>query len=145
VLGAVLPDGLGRVERGRTAAVQLSAVAALGVLAWLAVGVLPTPSGAVSAFLTELVNAVALVAIGSTSIALLPFGRLAGRAVMQWSRPLWLAMALVVYTVLFALLLPVASLAQTGTGAVVVVMAAVAFAVVALSVWLWERYVEPAR
>ncbi|QNE37444.1 hypothetical protein F1C12_00165 [Leifsonia shinshuensis] len=145
VLGAVLPDGLGRAERGRTSAVQLSAVAALGVLAWLAVGVLPTPSGAVSAFLIELVNAVALVAIGSTSIALLPFGGLAGRAVMQWSRPLWLAMALVVYTVLFALLLPVASLAQTGAGAVVVVIAAVAFAVVALSVWLWERYVEPAR
>ncbi|WP_370054202.1 Ig-like domain-containing protein [Leifsonia sp. EB41] len=145
VLGAVLPEGLGRVERGRTAAVQLSAVAALGVLAWLMVGVLPTPSGAPSAFLVELVNSVALVAIGSTAIALLPFGRLTGRAVLQWSRPLWLAMALVVYTVLFALLLPVASLAQTGAGAVAVVIAAVVFAAVALSVWLWERYVEPAR
>ncbi|MEY9953017.1 hypothetical protein [Leifsonia sp. EB34] len=145
VLGAVLPEGLGRVERGRTAAVQLSAVAAFGVLAWLAVGVLPTPSGAPSAFLMELVNAVALVAIGSAAIALLPFGGLAGRAVLQWSRPLWLGMALVVYTVLFALLLPVASLAETGAGVVVIVIAAVVFAVVGLSVWLWERYVEPAR
>lgn len=145
VLGAVLPEGLGRVGLGRTAAVQLSAVAALGVLAWLTVGVLPTPSGALSAFLVELVNSVALVAIGSTAIALLPFGRLTGRAVLQWSRPLWLAMALVVYTVLFALLLPVASLAQTGAGAVAVVIAAVVFAAVGLSVWLWERYVEPAR
>ena len=145
VLGAVLPEGLGRVERGRTAAVQLSAVAAFGVLAWLVVGVLPTPSGALSAFLVELVNAVSLVAIGSTAIALLPFGRLAGRAVLQWSRPLWLAMALVVYTVLFALLLPVSSLAQTGAGVVTVVIAAVVFAAVGLSVWLWERYVEPAR
>lgn len=145
VLGAVLPDSLGRVERGRTAAVQLSAVAACGVLAWLAVGVLPTPSGAPSAFLIELANAIALVAVGSTAIALLPFGRLAGRAVLQWSRPLWLAMALVVYTVLFALLLPVASPAQTGAGVVAVVLAAVAFAGVGLSVWLWERFVEPAR
>ncbi|MEN2737097.1 Ig-like domain-containing protein [Microbacterium sp. X-17] len=145
VLGAVLPEGLGRVERGRTAAVQLSAVAAFGVLAWLTVGVLPTPSGAVSAFLVELVNAVALVAIGSTALALLPFGRLAGRAVLRWSRPLWLAMALVVYTVLFALLLPVSSLAETGAGVVAVVVIAVVFAAVALSVWLWERYVEPVR
>jgi hypothetical protein len=145
VLGAVLPAGMGRVERGRTAAVQLSAVAAAGVLAWLTVAVLPTPTGVVSAFVVELVNAVALVAIGSTAIALLPFGGLAGRAVLQWSRPLWLAMGLVVYTVLFALLLPVASLVQTGAGAVAAVIAALAFAVVGLSVWLWERYVEPAR
>jgi len=50
-----------------------------------------------------------------------------------------------VYTVLFALLLPVASLVQTGAGAVAAVIAALAFAVVGLSVWLWERYVEPAR
>nr|WP_246313020.1 Ig-like domain-containing protein [Leifsonia shinshuensis] len=145
VLGAVLPEGMGRVERGRTAAVQLSATAALGVLAWLAVGLLPTPSGAPSAFLIELVNSVALVAIGSTAVALLPFGGLAGRAVLQWSRPLWLAMGLVVYTVLFALLLPVASLVRSGTGVVAVVIAALAFAVLSLSVWLWERYVEPAR
>lgn len=145
VLGAVLPDGIGRVERGRTAAVQLSAVAAFGVLAWLAVGVLPAPTGEVSAFFVEAANAVALVAIGSTAIALLPFGGLAGRAVLQWSRPLWLALGIVVYTVLFALLLPVASLVQTGAGVVAVVIAALAFAVLSLSVWLWERYVEPAR
>jgi hypothetical protein len=141
----VLPDRIGRSERGRTAAVQLCAVAAFGVLAWLAVGVLPAPSGDVSAFFVELADAIALVAIGSTSIAMLPFGGLPGRAVMQWSRPAWLVLGVVVYTMLFALLLPVASLVQTGAALVVVVIAVLAFAVLSLSVWLWERYVEPVR
>lgn len=145
VLGAVLPEAADRIARGRTAAVQLSAVAAFGVLAWLTVGVLPTPSGAASAFVVELANSIALIAIGSTAIALLPFGGLAGRAVLRWSRPLWLALALVVYTVLFALLLPVASLVQAGAGMVAVVVAALVFAVLSVSVWLWERYVEPVR
>ncbi len=145
VVGAVLPEAAGRIARGRTAAVQLSAVAAFGVLAWLVVGVLPSPSGDISAFVRELANSIALIAIGSTAIALLPFGGLAGRAVLRWSRPLWLAMALVVYTVLFALLLPVASLVQAGSGMVALVVAALVFAVLSVSVWLWERYVEPAR
>ncbi len=145
VLGALLPEAADRVARGRTAAVQLSAVAAVGVLAWLTVGVLPAPSGDASAFVVELANSVALTAIGSTAIALLPFGGLAGRAVLRWSRPLWLVMALVVYTLLFALLLPVASLVEAGAGVVTVVVAALVFAVLSVSVWLWERYVEPAR
>lgn len=145
VLGAVLPEAADRIERGRTAAVQLCAVAAFGVLAWLTVGVLPAPSGDASAFVRELANSIALIAIGSTAVALLPFGGLAGRAVLRWSRPLWLAMALVVYTVLFALLLPVASLVQTGGGVAVAVVGALVFAALSVSVWLWERYVEPLR
>ncbi|MGN6426355.1 MAG: Ig-like domain-containing protein [Leifsonia sp.] len=145
VLGVMLPEGTDRVVRGRVAAVQVSAVAALGVLAWLTVGVLPSPSGSVSAFAVELANAVALVGIGSTAVALLPVGGLAGRAVFQWSRPIWLGLSLVVYTVLFALLLPVASLATTGAGVFVVAGLALAFAVMCVCVWLWERYVEPAR
>jgi hypothetical protein len=145
VLGAVLPEAAGRIARGRTAAVQLCAVAAFGVLAWLTVGLLPAPSGDASAFVRELANSITLISIGSTSVALLPFGGFAGRAVLRWSRPLWLAMALVVYTVLFALLLPVASIVQTGSGVVVLVVGALVFAAMSVSVWLWERYVEPAR
>lgn len=145
VVGVALPETAGTNPRGRTAAVQLSAVAALGVLAWLTVGLLPSPTGDASAFGRELANSIALLAIGSTAIALLPFGGLAGRAVLRWSRPLWLAMALVVYTLLFALLLPVASLVQAGAGGVAAAIAALVFAVLSVSVWLWERYVEPAR
>ncbi|AAT89464.1 hypothetical protein ATY41_09055 [Leifsonia xyli subsp. xyli] len=145
VLGVPLPDGRARVARGRIATVQLSAIAAIGVLAWLAVGALPSPSGGFSAFFVEFANALSLLGIGSAAIALLPIGQLPGRAVFLWVRPLWLGLNLVVYTMLFALLLPVASLIQNGTDLVAILAAALVFAVLSVSVWLWERYIEPAR
>ncbi|RDV46302.1 hypothetical protein DOE76_03945 [Leifsonia sp. ku-ls] len=144
VLAVTVGPHAGRVRRGRVAAVQISAVAALGVLAWLAVGVLPAPTGWFSALLVELVNAVALVGIGSAAILLLPVGGLAGRAVAQWSRWLWGGLSLVVYTVLFALLLPVASLIERGVGVVAIVGVAAGFAAASVAFWLWERYVAPA-
>ena len=145
VLGVVIAPEVGRVARGSIAAVQVSATAALGVLAWLLTGVLPAPSGAVSAFVVECANALAMVGIGSSAIALLPLGGLAGRAVFQWSRLVWTGLSLVVFTLLFALLLPVASLVENGTGMIAATVVALAFAVLSVSAWLWERYVEPAR
>lgn len=145
VLGVAIAPEVGRIVRGRIAAVQISATAALGVLAWLLTGILPAPTGGVSAFLLEGANALAQVGIGSSAIALLPVGGLAGRAIFQWSRLLWTGMSLVVYTLLFALLLPVASLVEAGSGLIVATIAALVFAVISVSVWLWQRYVEPAR
>ncbi|MFF1635003.1 hypothetical protein [Leifsonia sp. NPDC058248] len=145
ILGVALVEGTGRAARGRLAAVQLAGLAAAGVLAWLTVGILPTPTGIVSAFLLELVNAVALLALGSAAVALIPVGILAGRAVLQWSRLMWLGLSLVVYTLLFALLLPVASLVESGGNWPVVMLVALGFAALSLCVWLWDRFVEPSR
>lgn len=145
VLGVALAPEVARVARGRIAAVQVSAIASLGVLAWLLTGVLPAPTGGVSAFLLECANALAMVGIGSAAVALLPLGGLAGRAIFQWSRLMWAGLSLVVFTLLFALLLPVASLVENGTGILAASVVAIAFAVLSVSTWLWERYVEPAR
>lgn len=144
VLGLAIGPHAGRVRRGRVAALQVSAVAAVGVLAWLAVAVLPAPSTPFTASLAVFVNVLALVGIGSASVMLLPIGGLAGRAIVQWSRWLWGGLSLVVYTVLFALLLPVASLVERGVGVIVIVGAAVGFAAASLAFWLWERFVAPA-
>ena len=145
LLGVVLTEGAGRVARGRVAATQVAAIAALGVLAWLTVGLLPEPSGVGSAFAVELVNAISLLALGSAAVSLLPVGGLAGRAVFQWSRLAWIGLSLIVYTLLFALLLPVASLVETGQSSIVLILAALGFAALSVCVWLWERYVEPER
>jgi len=145
ILGVALADGVGRAARGRVAAVQLAGIAAFGVLAWLTVGVLPQPSGVFTAFATELANALSLLGLGTAAIALIPVGGLAGRAVFQWSRLMWLGLSLVVYTLLFALLLPVASLVATGRNLIVLAVAALAFATLSVCVWMWERFVEPAR
>ncbi|GAB3580769.1 hypothetical protein GCM10027406_20830 [Leifsonia lichenia] len=145
ILGVAFSGAAGRVARGRVAAVQVAGVALLGVIAWLTVGALPQPTGVVSAFVRELANGVSLLGLGSAAIALLPIGGLAGRAIFQWSRGVWLGLGLVVYTLLFALLLPVASLVETGQGTLVVAIAVFAFAALSVCVWLWEKYVEPAR
>ncbi|WP_158865034.1 Ig-like domain-containing protein [Leifsonia sp. AG29] len=145
VLGVVFEPHVGRARRGHVAAVQACSVAALGVIAWLTVGLLPAPAGVVSAFLVELANSLALLGLGSAAVVLLPFGSFSGKAIARWSRWFWLALTLVVYTLLFALLLPVASLVQAGAGLIIVVVAAVVFAALSVSTWLWERYVEPAR
>jgi hypothetical protein len=115
------------------------------VLAWLTVGLLPTPAGVGSAFAIEFANSLALLALGSAAISLLPVGGLAGRVIYLWSPLVWIGLSLVVYTLLFALLLPVGSLVETGASAPVLILAALGFAVLSLSVWLWERFVEPAR
>ncbi|WP_223691075.1 hypothetical protein [Leifsonia poae] len=145
VLSVVVADGASRTTRARIAAVQVTGLATVGVLAWLAVGILPTPSNSLSAFATELANSLALLGLGSAAIMLLPVGPLAGRAVFQRSRLGWLALSLVIDTLLFALLLPVASLVGSGQNTVVLVVAAIGFAALSVSVWLWERYVEPSR
>jgi hypothetical protein len=145
LIGVVLAENAGRIARGRVAAIQVAAIAALGVLAWLTVGLLPEPSGIGSAFAVELANAISLVGLGSAAVSLLPVGGLAGRAVFQWSRSVWIGLSLIVYTLLFALLLPVASLVETGRSSVALILAAVGFAALSVCVWLWERYVEPAR
>ncbi|MGO4300724.1 Ig-like domain-containing protein [Leifsonia sp. RAF41] len=144
VLGLAVGPHAGRARRGRIAALQVSAVAALGVLAWLAVGLVAAPTTPLAAFLSVLVNVLALVGIGSAAVMLLPIGGLAGRAIAQWSRWLWGGLSLVVYTVLFALLLPVASLVERGVGVTVIVGVAVGFAAASVAFWLWERYVAPA-
>ncbi|MFF1574091.1 hypothetical protein ACFVWR_15215 [Leifsonia sp. NPDC058292] len=145
ILGIALVEGTSRVARGQVAAVQLAGIATVGVLAWLTVGIIPEPTGVVSAFATELANSLSLLGLGTAAIALIPVGGLAGRAVFQWSRLVWLGMSLVVYTLLFALLLPVASLVETGENLIILVIATLAFAVLSVCVWMWERFVEPAR
>jgi hypothetical protein len=145
LVGVVVAPGLSRIASGRLAAAQVAGLAGVGVLAWLLIGPLPAPSDALTAFGTELADAVTLLAIGSAAISLLPVGRFAGRAIFLWSRRVWGALSLAVYTVLFALLLPVASLWNAGTASLLLIVGVVAFAALSVAFWLWERFVEPAR
>jgi hypothetical protein len=136
---------LSRVAQGRVAAAKVAGLTGVGVLAWLILGPLPDPTDALSAFGTELTGSIALLAIGSAAISLLPVGSFAGRTVFLWSRRVWGALSLAVYTVLFALLLPVQQLWNAGNASVVLVVGVVAFAALSVAFWLWERFVEPAR
>ena len=145
VVGLTIPPGVSRVAHGRLAIAQVTGLAGVGVLAWLLVGLLPQPADILTAFVTELANSIALIAIGSAAILLVPVGHLAGRAIFLWSRRIWAALSLAVYTPLFALLLPVESLWRGGNAAVVLIVGVIGFAALSVAIWLWERFVEPSR
>lgn len=129
--------------RGRLALARIAAAAALGSLAWLASTAAGEPSDGVGALVIEAVNLTAIAGIGSASIALLPIGPLGGRALLEWSRPAWLATALVAFTLLFGLLGPTAASPGATDTLVGLLLAALAFAAMAWGAWAWRRYVRP--
>jgi hypothetical protein len=129
---------------GRIAAITIGSLTSLAALGWLAVGVLPAPNTAVAAFTAEFVNAVVLVAIGSAAVLMLPLGTLPGRMILRWSWGIWLAGAVAVDTVLFAILVPIGRLNSSGTGTIAFAVGTIGFAAISISVWLWQRYIAPA-
>jgi hypothetical protein len=130
--------------RGKIAAITVGSLTALAAIGWLAIGVLPEPNTAVAAFTAEFVNAVVLVAIGSAAVLMLPLGTLPGRMILRWSWGIWLAGAVAVDTVLFAILVPIGRLNTSGTGTILFAVCTIGFAAISSSVWLWQRYIAPA-
>jgi hypothetical protein len=130
--------------RGKIAAITVGSLTGLATIGWLAVGVLPEPNTAVAAFTAEFVNAVVLVAIGSAAVLMLPLGTLPGRMILRWSWGIWLAVAIAVDTVLFAILVPIGRLNTSGTGTILFAVCTIGFAAISISVWLWQRYIAPA-
>jgi hypothetical protein len=143
VIVTVSVTGGSAIARGKVAAVQVGALAALASVGWIAVGLLPVATTTVTAFVSEFANAVVLLAIGSAGVLLLPLGSLPGRAILQWSRGMWLGITVAVDTVLFAILVPTQRLHAHGAGAVTFAVCILGFATVSVSVWLWQRYVAP--
>lgn len=130
--------------RGKIAAITVGSLAALAAVGWLVIGILPAPNTVVTAFTAELVNAVVLVAIGSAAVLMLPLASLPGRVILRWSWGIWLAAAVAVDTVLFAILVPIGRLSTSGTGTVLFAVCTIGFAAISVSVWLWQRYIAPA-
>ncbi len=133
-----------RSARGLLSLFRIGTVFTFGILAWLASTLLGTPSGFADILLTEVVNIAATAGIGSAAILLIPLGSLDGRALLVWSRPAWFASAVIVLTVLFALLAPVVDVWQHSSGILVGLLIVLLFGAVGFSVWLWRRLIQPA-
>lgn len=130
-------------DRGQLGLARIGAVFATGLVAWLATTLIGTPVGFAGSFAAELVNIVAMTALGSAAIMMVPLGDLSGRAVLNWSRPAWFASALVVFTVLFAFLSPTLDAWQEQVAAIAVLVVLITFGAVGISLWLWRRVVTP--
>lgn len=128
---------------GRLALARIAAAAGLGSIAWLVSALAGEPSGGAGAMLVEAVNLTAIAGIGSASIALLPLGPLGGRAMLAWSRPVWLGSAFVGFTLLFGLLGPTATVPGAGETLVGLLLGSLAFAAVGAGTWAWNRHLRP--
>ncbi|UFS59850.1 hypothetical protein [Subtercola endophyticus] len=149
VLSLVTAVGLSRRQAARLAGLQLGALLGLGTVAWLALVWLPGIAGAnatanpVAALANETLTTIVLGAFGATAVLVLPFGSLAGRAVYEWSKPIWLGLTLVSFTLLAAVVAPSFEQAGRSFALAQTVVIAVAFAAVSLSVWVWYTFIAP--
>ncbi|MEO8907916.1 MAG: hypothetical protein ABI310_07525, partial [Microbacteriaceae bacterium] len=144
VIVVVTVAGGSAAVRGWLAALQIGSLAVLAALGWLVLDQLPMVDSTLTAFASEFVNAVVLVAIGSAGVLLLPLGSLPGRAILRWSKGLWLLIALAVETVLFAIVVPIEHLASHEAGTLAFAIGALTFAAISVSAWLWQRFIAPA-
>ncbi|WP_285040624.1 hypothetical protein [Plantibacter sp. LMC-P-059a] len=144
--GAVAPAravGVSTQTAGHLALARIAAAAVVGALAWLVSALAGEPSGAVGAMLVEAVNLTAIAGIGSASIALLPLGPLGGRAVLDWSKPVWLGSAFLSFTLLFGLLGPTATMPGATDTLVGILLGALVFATIGAGAWAWRRHIRP--
>jgi len=133
----------GRGDRGRLGTVQVLCLLVTGAAGWLVAGAVGTVTAPElwSSALQEFSNVVALSSFGGAAVLVLPFGRSAGRRILDWSPATWVLLTVAAFAALAMLFVPalVAGAAEGGLLLPVVVVAA--FAAVSLSAWVWVRFV----
>ena len=141
LIGIGFTSAVGARARAIVSLAEIGTVTGLAAVAWLLHGLIASSEGFWSLFAGETLATVALAGLGSVVVLVLPIATLPGRAVFEWSRPVWLAMVTVV-----ALIGSVAILAGGGTmfPIVAAVLAAGGFAALSVAIWGWLRFVEPA-
>lgn len=125
-------------SRGIAQTTQIAVISTLAVVAWVTLGLLPAVDGFWMTALNEMLSAICLAGIGSSLLLLLPVVNLPGRAILEWSPIVWLALTLAV-GVLAGMILAGANFP--------ILFAAAGAAVIAVgcaATWSWVRFVEPA-
>ena len=120
--------------------VEIGTVTVLATLAWILHGLFAAAEGFWALLAGEILTTVAFAGLGSVVILVLPIATLPGRAVFEWSKPVWLATITTVAALNFVVILGGNRAPFPIVGWV---LAAGAFAVLSVAVWGWLRFVEP--
>jgi len=144
VIGMELAHRASAAHRTRAVVLRIGVIVALAVVAWVAGSIAvalqgDAPADFVSAMLQDTLTAITAEGLTATTIGLLPIGYLEGRALFDRSRPLWVALFLIVGTVFALLVLPTALLGQEVSNVVLWISVLLAFAAVTLVLWAWLR------
>jgi hypothetical protein len=142
VFGLTLSVPASRRAGGSVAGLQLGSLLVIGSTALLLSGALPGGTDALSAFVAEFVNTVALGALGSAAILLLPIGDLPGRRILRWKPLVWLALAVTGFTLIGGVLSPALGGLGGGAGLILIALASLLFAAICVVVWVWVRFVR---
>jgi hypothetical protein len=139
IIGMGFVAGTAVRDRAVVGLAGLAAVAVLSVAAWLLHSWLGPVEGFWASFASESLAALCLAGLGSLVVLGLPIASLPGRAIFQWSVPVWLATVAVGLTL--------ASCVALGDGvvhfpAMAWLLAASAFAAVSVASWAWFRFVD---
>ncbi len=118
---------------------EIGAVTILATLAWIGHSLVLGWNGFAGALVQESLATVALAGFGSAIVLVLPIATLPGRALFDWSRPLWLSIVVIVASLGSAVVLGATTFPVLGA-----VSLAAGFAMLCVAVWAWFRFVEPA-
>ncbi len=138
VLAARFAPTVGARARGIVSLVEVAAIVALGLVAWLGQSALGPVDGFLPSLVSETLSALCIAALGSAMIMLLPVHRMPGRLIWEFSRTAWAVLTLVTATV--------AGVVIGGGGSFPVpwvIGGALLFAALSVGAWAWVHLVEP--
>ena len=139
LIGAVFAAATPVRPRAIVNLIHVGGILLLGVLGWVAHGVLGPVQGFWGSLASETLATLCLAGLGSALVLVLPIATLPGRVILEWSPTAWVAtvlgVAATVATIVYG---------STVTGAVLPWLASAAvFAALSLAMWLFVRFVEP--
>jgi hypothetical protein len=151
VAGVAFGGLLATAEKARVALIGLGYSFGIGLLAWIGYTALSATSGspdAVTIFVRETLSGIAIAGSSSLPIALLPIRGLTGATVWEWKRWVWaLGYAIGLFGFMVMLMPMPFSWEKVPINLIVWIGAYVAYAAVAVGVWLalerpWRKPVE---
>lgn len=139
LIGAVFAAATPVRRRAIVNLIHVGGILVLGVLGWLAHGVLGPVQGFWGSLASETLATLCLAGLGSALVLVLPIATLPGRVILEWSLAAWVATVLVVAGTVAAVVY-----GNTLSGALLPWLASAAvFAALSLAMWLFVRFVEP--
>jgi hypothetical protein len=142
VFGITLSIPSSRRSQGRLAGLQVGSLLVVGATALLLSGAVSSSTDARGAFVAEFVNTLALGALGSAALLLVPISDLPGRHLLRWRPLVWVALAVTGFTLLGGVLSSALGGLGGGAGLILIALASLSFAAICVAVWVWVRFVH---
>ncbi|MCY7326343.1 MAG: hypothetical protein LH605_09470 [Microbacteriaceae bacterium] len=139
LIGAVFAAATPVRPRAIVNLIHVGGILVLGVLGWIAHGILGPVQGFWGSLASETLATLCLAGLGSALVLVLPIATLPGRVILEWSLAAWVATVLLVGGTVATVVYPNAL-----TGAPLPWLASAAvFAALSLAMWMFVRFVEP--